>query len=72
MSASWNVIAFTAALILATITSAISVPSLPLNPFIAATMPTMSRLTSRIRPTYSTVPWPRSLRKLLIRALPPS
>jgi hypothetical protein len=27
-----------------------------LNPFIAATIPTMSRLTRRISPTYSTVP----------------
>ena len=53
-----NVIAFTACLIFEMITSASSVPWVPLNPFIAATIPTISRLTSRIRPTYSTVPWP--------------
>src|SRR4051794_20337989 len=46
----------TASLILLTITSASSVPCLPLKPFIAATMPTISRETRRIRPTYSTVP----------------
>jgi hypothetical protein len=28
-----------------------------LKPFIAATMPTIRSETSRIRPTYSTVPW---------------
>src|SRR6188768_1453380 len=50
----------TASLILLTITSANSVPCLPLNPFIAATIPTINRETSRIRPTYSTVPWPLS------------
>src|SRR6478672_1915913 len=50
----------TASLILLTITSANSVPCLPLNPFIAATIPTISSETSRIRPTYSTVPCPRS------------
>src|SRR3954453_9931532 len=50
----------TASLILLTITSANSVPCLPLKPFIAATIPTISSETSRIRPTYSTVPWPRS------------
>src|SRR4029077_1789614 len=50
----------TASLILLTITSASSVPCLPLNPFIAATIPTISSETSRIRPTYSTVPCPRS------------
>src|SRR4051794_12375438 len=47
----------TASLILLTITSASSVPCLPLKPFIAATIPTINRETSRIRPTYSTVPW---------------
>src|SRR5215211_3534703 len=31
-----------------------------LNPFIAATIPTINNETSRIRPTYSTVPCPRS------------
>jgi hypothetical protein len=31
-----------------------------LNPFIAATMPTISSETRRIRPTYSTVPCPVS------------
>src|SRR5215471_2075278 len=46
----------TASLILSTITSASSVPCLPLNPFIAATMPTINSETSRIKPTYSTVP----------------
>src|SRR3954453_15246034 len=50
----------TPSLILLTITSANSVPCLPLNPFIAATMPTISSETSRINPTYSTVPCPRS------------
>src|SRR6187399_2928651 len=50
----------TASLILLTITSANSVPCLPLNPFIAATIPTISSETSRIRPTYSTVPCPLS------------
>src|SRR3954452_2871455 len=50
----------TASLILLTITSASSVPCLPLKPFIAATIPTISRETSRIRPTYSTVPCPAS------------
>src|SRR6476646_6303948 len=51
----------TACLILSTITPASSVPCLPLKPFIAATMPTISSETSRIRPTYSTVPCPPSL-----------
>src|SRR4051794_25979128 len=46
----------TASLILLTITSASSVPCLPLKPFIAATIPTISKETSRIKPTYSTVP----------------
>src|SRR5206468_8874765 len=55
-----NVIAFTACLILFTIRSASSVPCLPLNPFMAATIPTIRSETSRIRPTYSTVPWPLS------------
>src|SRR3954453_1136898 len=55
-----NVTLSTASLILLTITSANSVPCLPLNPFIAATIPTISRETSRIRPTYSTVPCPPS------------
>src|SRR6476660_2445669 len=50
----------TASLILLTITSANSVPCLPLKPFIAATIPTISSETRRIRPTYSTVPWPLS------------
>src|ERR1700704_3379891 len=50
----------TASLILLTITPASSVPCLPLNPFIAATIPTISSETSRIKPTYSTVPWARS------------
>src|SRR5690606_33441488 len=55
-----NVIAFTAERIFLTITSAISSPCSPWKPFMAATMPTISRETRRIRPTYSTVPWPRS------------
>src|SRR5262245_9590026 len=49
----------TASRILSTIVCASSRPCLPWNPFMAATMPTISRATSRIRPTYSTVPWPR-------------
>src|SRR6188474_1040175 len=61
----------TASLILLTITSASSVPCLPLNPFIAATIPTISSETSRISPTYSTVPWPRSpARKRILRTRP--
>src|SRR5829696_8885440 len=55
-----NATAFTASVILCTIRSASSVPCRPLNPFIAATIPTISSETSRIRPTYSTVPCPRS------------
>ncbi len=37
----WKLIASTADLIFSTITSASSVPCLPLNPFIAATIPTI-------------------------------
>src|ERR1051326_165654 len=55
-----NVTLSTASLILFTITSASSVPCFPLKPFIAATIPTINSDTSRIRPTYSTVPCPRS------------
>ena len=43
-------------------TSPSSLPSSVLKPFIAATTPAITRATSRIRATYSTVPWPRSPR----------
>src|SRR5215207_4964255 len=50
----------TAALILPIITSPSSWPWSVLKPFMAATTPAITRATSRISATYSTVPWPRS------------